>query len=341
MSTRKRNVPIKVIFLTLILQFAICALSTQSDAQGRGTPRIAIFFQPGFPTLGPGEMVSPKAIAEALRKTGLRCETLDLETLRSSAKFNAGLYDAVILPYGNAYPQVAFPNLRAFHKAGGCLIMSGIPFTHPIVSTHDSNWNYTWLDRGHDDTAARFDSQGIGVGGFNSTRISGFSYYPNDPWQLASVSVDWRGRAQTINTLNLPSSVEVRPALSVQGRMAAGLVIHRRGEFAGAVDAWTNYPNPSDLIQDAYSGEQLMERGTVAALAAKGLLTPVQEKRAFGVLNSLDKPVIYANITLPTPPRPYPTLQPKRGKPAERGPEARWPTTLRPLGAVGSRFTCM
>ena len=273
-----RCVHIKVAALALISQLAVCTLPTTSNAQGRGTPRVAIFNQPGFPSLGPGEMVSPKAIAEALRKTGLRCDTLDLETLRSSEKFNANLYDAVILPYGNAYPQVAFPNLRSFHKAGGCLVMSGIPFTHPIVSTHDSAWNYTWIDRGHDDTAARFDSKGIGVGGFNSARSVGLSCNPNDSWRLSSVNVDWRGGAQTMNTSSLPSGIEIRPSLSSQGRMAAGLVLHRRGEFSGAVDAWTNYPNPSDLLKDAYVGEQLMERGTVAALTAKGLLNSTQEE---------------------------------------------------------------
>ena len=83
------------------------------------------------------------------------------------------------------------------------------------------------------------------------------------------------------------------------------------------MDAWANYPHPTDLLLDAYEAEQMLERGTVAALAAKGLLTRRQSEKAFAVLSGLPRPKIYANVVLPAPPRPYPTLQPKSPPPAE------------------------
>ncbi len=71
-----------------------------------------------------------------------------------------------------------------------------------------------------------------------------------------------------------------------------------------------------DDILKVYATEQLMVRGAVAALAQKGLLTMPQKKTALAALDKLPRPRVYANLTLPTPPRSYPTLQPKSQPPA-------------------------
>ncbi len=300
-----------ILFCAVIAPFFI--VTAKAAPPANRAPRVAVFYTPGFPALGPGEMTSPRAIADALTKAGLRVSLYRADFLDHPQTFRADEYDALALPYGNAFPLSAFANLRGFHKRGGCLILSGIPFTHPIQKVIGGNWK----DLGHDDNAARFDARGIGVGGFIAAPASPVRIAASDAWGLAAVSREWPGSAQTLNEKSLPPGIEVRPALTAGGRMLAGLLIHHSGEFKGAVDAWTNYPNPTDLLLDAYEAEQLMERGTVAALTAKGLLTKAQQKAAFAIFAREPRPPHYVNLTLPAPPRPYPTLQPKRDKPAE------------------------
>jgi len=78
-------------------------------------------------------LVSPQAVADNLRAAGVPTDVLDAAALADAARFHAGAYTAVVLPYGNTYPPVAFANLRAFHRASGSLILSGVPFTHPVA----------------------------------------------------------------------------------------------------------------------------------------------------------------------------------------------------------------
>ena len=47
----------------------------------------------------------------------------------------------MILPYGNTYPLDAFANLRGFHRAGGSLVTTGIPFTHGAARRAARDWD--------------------------------------------------------------------------------------------------------------------------------------------------------------------------------------------------------
>ena len=301
--------------------FALSAFAPMVGAcaapPAKNAPHIAVFMQKGFPLYGPGEMTSPRSIAAALNKAGLPTDLLDAIALADSQRFNAQNYQAVVLAYGNTYPQAAFANLRDFHHAGGCLIVSGVPFTHPVVRAQDGRGRETWNDIGHNNSAARFGPEGIGVGGFKDAPPQAVHAAPGDPWGLANVSKNWPGLPQVLDSAGLPPDVQVFPALSMSGQPVAALLVHHDAQFSGAVDAWTNYPNPSDVLADGYEAEQLMERGTVAALTAKGLLTKTQQAKAFAVFGQEARPPLYAHITLPATPRPYPTLQPKSPPPAQ------------------------
>ena len=292
-------------------------------ASAESAPRAAVFFQVGFPLYGPAEMSSPRAIAAALTKAGIRADLLDVSALSDPKQFNAARYAALALPYGNTYPKEAFANLRDFHRAGGCLILSGIPFTHPVVRAKDADGREIWKDGGHDDNAALFGPEGIGVGGFADTAPQAVSapavvsVAPDDAWRLAVVSKAWPGHAQALDVKSLPPQDEIRPALLEGDKPVAALILHHAAPFDHAVDAWANYPHPTDLLADAYDAEQMIERGTVAALSAKGRLTQRQTEKAFASLSGIKRPPTYANIELPTTPRPYPTLQPKRPPPAQ------------------------
>ncbi len=112
----------------------------------KNTPRVAVFSQIGFPFYIVSPLVSPKTVAADLRSAGVQADLLDTKALSDPARFNARSYDAVVLPYGNTYPMDAFGNLRNFHSGGGSLIMSAVPFTHPVARMGADKWtpNPNW-----------------------------------------------------------------------------------------------------------------------------------------------------------------------------------------------------
>lgn len=272
-----------------------------------GPPRVAVFSQTGFPFYGPPDLTSPKAIARDLTSAGLQADVLDAAALADPAKFNSQTYDAVVLPYGNTYPQEAVADLRAFHQGGGSLILSGIPFTHAVMRVPGADGRETWADVGGEIDG--FGPDGIGAGRYGDNTAKPVQTLRGNPFRLTRR--DWPGRAQVLDIGSLPKTDTVTPVLVSSGQVVAALITHKGDGFDGAVDAWTNYPHPTDPLLDASLSQDMLERGTVAALAAKGRLSPRQARQAMTAINSAPRPPVYANVTLPSPPRPYPTLQPK------------------------------
>ena len=289
------------------------ALLSLLTASAFAAPRVAVFSQAGFPVYGVPSDLSPKQIAADLRTAGVSADPLDVKALADPAQLNVKTYAAVILPYGNSYPQVAFANLRAFHQAGGCLVLSGIPFTHAVAADAQGEWK----DLGHDSAPALFGADGIGVGGFRGGPAGKALIPANDPLALTGLKLDWGfgEDAQALDPATLPVGVQVLPILTAGGQPTSALLVHKGDAFAGAVDVWTATAFRDESLK-AYVMEQLLTRGTVAALAQKGVLPPTGKTTALAALDTLPHPRIYAGLTLPTPPRPYPTLQPKTPPPA-------------------------
>jgi len=300
----------KAVFLLLALFAFPCTTSAASP------PRVAVFSQEGFPFYGPLVQTSPRAIAANLEAAGLPTDLLDVKALADPAKFNRKAYAAVVLPYGNTYPKAAFANLRTFHQGGGCFALSGVPFTHGVEVNSRGIWN----DLGHKTETALFGPEGIGVGGFVAAPSGDVRIAAGDPLGLMGLKLDW-GRSDTLQILDTASLRPVDrlvPVLSAGGKAISALVTHPNGAFPDSVDVWTitKAGMEGDDLTRAYGAEQLLARGVVAALAQKGLLTPAQRMAAFQQMNKQPRPAVYANLILPAPPRPYPTLQPKRPLPA-------------------------
>lgn len=140
----------------------------------RNAPRVAVFAQAGFPFYNVSPFVSPRAIAANLRAAGVRADLLDTAALSNPVRLNARAYAAVVLPYGNTYPQAAFANLQAFHRGGGSLILSGVPFTHPVARLGAGKWtpNQSWSV---------------------STRLVAQAHSGQAAVQLSGVTDDWVG----------------------------------------------------------------------------------------------------------------------------------------------------
>lgn len=99
------------------------------------TPKkIAIFYQPGFPYYIVSWAVSPSQMAEFMRKVGLDAELLSLEELSDPDKFNFRRYSILVHLYGNTFPLSAVENIIKFHKDGGSIIATGVPFCHPCLA---------------------------------------------------------------------------------------------------------------------------------------------------------------------------------------------------------------
>lgn len=450
-------------FVSMMIVLGLWLAGVSSQSAPTPGPRVAVFAQPGFPFYGVSSETSPRGIQAGLRRAGLAADLVDAAALTDPARFSAQTYAALILPYGNTFPEEAFRNLQAFHRAGGCLILSGIPFTHPIgrlsaaewqanpgwgqmarrttdahegtgaleltapkddwagansarqpahpgatmtvsgwakdvagvaggddwlyVRFYDGGGNFItqtgpaitagtdwhalsgrvtvpptaavwdlspqmrsagrtvrlddiavtedgkavalgnagfetpgtdWVDRGHTDAAARFGPDGIGVGGFagpNKTPVA-VQVGAGDPLNLKALGQKWHWSKdlQWLDTTGLPAGDAVVPALTVGGKPVSALLVHHDDAYIGAVDVWAQHGQGGDI--DAFDSEQFLLRGTVAALAAKKLLTESQRKTAFAQITQLPRPTVYANLILPTPKRPYPTFQPKLPLPA-------------------------
>ena len=294
------------IFLT-VLFLALAGIAAPS-------PRVAVFSQTGFPYYGLPTQTSPRVIARNLTRAGLRVDLLDAAALADPAHFNALTYQALVLPYGNTYPQVAFANLRLFHQRGGSLILSGVPFTHAVAQVMKG----FWLDEGHDSVPALFGPDGIGVGGFRPGAAGDVRIAPGDPLGLAALGLDW-GQGETVQALDpatLRRGDRLVPLLTAGGQPMAALVIHHNFAYPESVDVWTTTSISGNDFVRAYGIEQLLSRGTIAALAQKEWLTPAQRATAFQALDRQPHLRIYTNVVLPEPPRPYPTLQPKMRPPS-------------------------
>ncbi len=108
----------------------LSAVAFSGMAAAAPPPRVAVFFQPGFPFYLASPLTSPRTVVKDLRAAGVDADLLAAAALADPEQLNVEKYGAVILPYGNTYPQTAFANLRSFHGAGGALVLSGVPFTH-------------------------------------------------------------------------------------------------------------------------------------------------------------------------------------------------------------------
>ena len=172
---------------------ALALVATPSVAAPAGPSRVAVFEQATFPFYNVSPLVSPRNIAASLRASGIAADVLDADALASSARFHASSYSALVLPYGNTFPQIAFNNMRAFHRAGGSLILSGVPFTHPVARLSAQGWSAhpSWGASARVATTARSGKAAIELTGPQSDWTGVFSErHPGQAGDRVTVA-DW------------------------------------------------------------------------------------------------------------------------------------------------------
>ncbi len=116
------------VLLGAVLPAADRPAATEALAASPPT-RIAVFFEPGFPAADIEE-VRESTLREAL--AGLDVEWLGADDL--SNRLDRSRYDVLIMPFGSAHPEAAWPVIRHFLEAGGNWVnLGGRPFTVPVV----------------------------------------------------------------------------------------------------------------------------------------------------------------------------------------------------------------
>jgi hypothetical protein len=285
------------------------------------TAQVAVLDEPGFPVYGGLASLPPGHIVDLLRRCGLSAEgrtAAQLDGLTPAA------YPALVLASGNTFPLPALAALRAYHQAGGILILSGVPFCHPTVKTGGQ-----WRSQGHREYF-RHDAQGLGTGGFldapGRLKVATPGFQPNplalQPEDLPSGEQHLQG----LDVASLPAEDEVLPlieAIDPRGgpaRPVTALIRHKCPEFNGAIDLWIGQVASRLEEADSLLASRLIVRGAAWCLKAKGLLTPEAAAQAFAASDKLGHPSPLPTHLAYTPqPRPWgQTYLPQCPPPARR-----------------------
>lgn len=308
---------IKWAFVLCLLSWTFCACDAAGVPQPATRPkRVAVFGEKGFPYYGVTSSVTPAALVRDLNAAGIGADLVGLDTLNNPIAFSAADYAVLILPYGNTYPAAAQAAIRTFHTVGGSLIVSGIPFTHPVARLSNGEWS----DLGHQDAPARFGPDGVGIGAFTGSEEDSAPKLSTaeDPLRLASLGIDWSpyAHAQRLDVGSEPAGDAIHTVVGSPKRPVVAVIERTALPFAGAVDVWAYRGPDGDL--ESWSTEQLFLRGAVYALERGSRITEGAASEMFARLSRLPKPPIYRNVKLPVVPRAYPTLHPKMPAPARR-----------------------
>jgi hypothetical protein len=93
--------------------------------------QIAVFWQPGFPT------VASQPVSRATLQAALDPEFLDLKTLESPGALEKA--SLLVLPYGSAVPTDGWQTIEAYLQHGGnLLVLGGRPFRVPVAQDEDA-----------------------------------------------------------------------------------------------------------------------------------------------------------------------------------------------------------
>ncbi|MGC8666824.1 MAG: GxGYxYP domain-containing protein [Chthonomonadales bacterium] len=303
--------------------FGVLFLAAPLLWAGADTPRaVAVLVQPGFVPYGGTPSLPPPRIVEALEEASVPVVPLTASEAADPARLNTKRVVALVLPYGNAFPEPAYANIRAFHAAGGCLILTGIPFCHPCVPVDGG-----WKDLGHDGSRFGHDALGIGTCGFAGPEegVDRLTVDPRNPLGLEESALP-RNRAslQWMATSDLPPADHVMPLILVKGprknaHVAAGIIEHGCPQFHGALDVWIGQTASNMDARDAYAARQIITRAALWILARRGVLPHAVFSRQMARLRKLRRPGgLPEGLAFHPTPRPWgDTFLPKSSPPAK------------------------
>jgi len=306
---------------TVALAFFICpCLTGFSQTTNMTGARVAVFEEKGFPTIGGTPSLPPFKMIEVLAQHGIEAQALSAAELSDSTNFNAQRFTVLVMPYGNAFPAMAFKNLRKFHAAGGCLIMNSVPFCHPCVKT-----NGEWKDLGHFSYFGH-DASGIDTGSFGGPmdkKKNPRASIPGHPLGLNENMLPTdEGNPQWLDPQSFAAGDQVLPLINFgagdEQHPAAALIRHLGTSFHGARDVWIGGVASGSDESDRYFAEQLVLRGILWCELEKNELDSQAFSAKLADLDQIQKPEpLPGNLPYAVTPRPWgDTYLPKSKPPA-------------------------
>ena len=284
-------------------------------------PRVAVLVEPHLFNFAGQLALSPQKISPMLKGFGIDSVDITADQMNDAAYFNTDNFSVIVLAYGNAFPLVGYENLKKFHSMGGCMVVNGIPFSHP-AQREDDRWN----DLGHINYLMH-DEKGIGAGGFadpdpgiNEQRVAAGNIL-GLPADVLPRTDEWQ---QFLDTASFPAADEVIAIVETKTNTkgwtpATALIKHKCPQFDGAMTLWLGQTAKQLQRVDYYCLKQILVRGIAYMLHEKSGITDVQYKSVVEAVSALEKPQpLPSNITAVFPERPWgDTFLPKSNTPAE------------------------
>lgn len=295
-------------------------------AASPGHCRVAVFLERGFPYFGTNELVSPRAIAESLHPLTVEAELVSAAELADPNAFSRDRFAVLVMVQGNTFPEAALANLIRFRQAGGAIVATGVPFTHPCVQEAVGGGRETvprrmvWRDRGPQDHTGP-DEMATGQVRFLQEPVQKFSVPPEDPLGLGNL---WRkvpfptaSRTTAVFDPTTVGSRRWRPALLASGARDSGpvVVLIERGDVGPTALAGLGHCSDPREPAEVVLQQQLVLRGIGWCLAQMGQAVPDR----FNVRCCQLAPPLPPQKPLPNPRTPPPLrLFPQPPEPAHR-----------------------
>ncbi len=257
---------------------------------------IGVLVEPGMADYGGAPGVSAEKFAPMFEKHGIPARNLSVDDLLKEGALEPATLPVLAIPYGNAFPLPAFDALRAYHVAGGCLLLTGIPFCHPCEKK-DGAWKDMGgvLYLGH-------DAKGMGTGGFAGPASGVLQIlhhgFQNNPLGFRDNSLLPQGphSKQWLDAKSLDPSDEVIPLVGLlpegksEPETVSALILHRCDAFKGAIDLWVGQAASQLDAENAFFAEQLITRGAAWILVQKGLLSEERMNAVFYSMRCAGRP---------------------------------------------------
>jgi len=318
--------------LAALIVFAVhvAPASAASAEESKEQVKVAVMVEPGMVYFGIPTLPATR-IVPALAKLGIAAQALTAAQVADPKSFNAQRYTVLVMPYGNNFPLPAFENIRAFHRAGGGLVMKGVAFCHPCVPAKPGELDKKhaadkWKDLGHDSKYFAHDDFGMGTGGVGvkTDKDTQFVVVPGNPLGARDEFITSHNSIQGFGGEQIPKEDEVIPLVVARAKDGAEaplavLIRHQCERFKGARDVWIGNVVSGVDPMDHYAMAQLIARGAAWRLAEKGLLSKGEFAGALARMDKQEKPApLPAGLSIVDTPRPWgDTYFPKSNPPAK------------------------
>ncbi len=280
----------------LVLAFVASSISAAYSGEPVSDATVAVLVEPGMVVYDGTPALAPKSIPSLLTAQGLRAKALTVDEILEPGVLTPEAYPVLVVPYGNAFPLPAFDVLRAYHAAGGCMVLNGIPFCHPCEKAEGK-----WKDLGGRSYFSH-KTRGIGSGGHTDNVEGVFRIFHHG---FAANILDLPNtirlaegpqRRQCLDAGSLGRGDEVIPIITLvpadggEQLPVAAVIRHKCTPFPGAVDVWIGQAARDVSAEDAFLAKQLFVRGAAYCLREKGLLKQTAWDGLVARLDALNAP---------------------------------------------------